>query len=637
MYGYSYNRENNFLTVLARNGKRILDLPLNVRFNYNGQDHRFKSYTLTENEKQIVISEKHPTPEISEMRMSLSFLPDCVLIEFEADAKENFAPYETELFRVDSLGIKMIDCLNWFTPQPRNYDGINRAFNKRFCSCSFDGYFTPPPLNFSVGNINGWVSFGLLDLPNSYHYNMNVRLGIVTEKPAGQILVRKGETYKAPRMILTFPEDEYEGITLYRKKLCDFGIIEEKKNYPEYPDWWKRPFVVTYGDEMMEIQHNWFNDDDLDSDAFCEDWLYMWLERAEKKLGNTSFNIMVDALWQYRYIPDAIPDEKRFPDFRGFIEHCHAKGHKVILWSAPLLCNTGLPVKSIAEKYDMLAKESMPGYPEVKKIDFTSDNAPKYFEELCEKYFGTGEGCLNCDGLKLDFFALFHKPEETSYKNPENGIGMKEMYRFHKLFADAARKVKPDVLINASTCDPRFEDIISMNRLHDIQKVYTEREIRARISALACPTLLIDSDGAIMISDWVKETYISAVLYSTPSLYYVNVFHDSISLSDEDMLSLGTLLRLSEKKQAGTPKFISEGNWRLMRGDETLGASFDGDTVLIFSDDGFAYLFTWREGEHEIPFFGKAPIEICDEVSFKNGVLKCNLKAGAVCKIKFKS
>ena len=634
MYGYNYNEQNNFLTLLGNEGKRIMDIPLNVRLNYGDNDYRFRNFNASVEKDKIVISEKNPSPEISEMRLSASFMPDSVLVEFSADAKEDFAPYETELFRVDSLGIKMIDCLNWFTPQPRNFDGINRAFNKRFCSCSFDGYFTPPPLNFSVGNLNGWVSFGLLDLPNSYHYNMNVRLGIVIEKPAGQITVKKGETYKAPRMILTFPEDEYAGITLYRKKLCDFGVIEEKKDFPEIPSWWNRPFVVTYGDEMMEIQHNWFNDDDLDSDAFCEDWLYMWLDRAEKKLGNTSFNIMIDALWQYRYIPDAVPDEKRFPDFRGFIEYCHERGHKVILWSAPLLCNTGLPVKSIAEKYDMLSKTSMPGYPLVKKMDFTSNNAPEYFKELCEKYFGTGEGCLNCDGVKLDFFALFHKPEETDYKNPENGIGMKEMLRFHKLFAEAARAVKPDVLINASTCDPRFEDYVSMNRLHDIQKVYTEREIRARISALACPTMLIYSDGAIMISDWVKETYTSAVMYSTPSLYYVNVFHDSLSLSDEDMLALGRLLDLSTKKQRGTPKFISEGNWRLMKGEETVGASFDGKTALIFSDDGFAYLFSWCDGKQEIPFFGKTPKEKVPGFRFKNGTLKGALKAGEVYKIK---
>ena len=130
MYGYNYNEQNNFLTLLGNEGKRIMDIPLNVRLNYGDNDYRFRNFNASVEKDKIVISEKNPSPEISEMRLSASFMSDCVLVEFSADAKEDFAPYETELFRVDSLGIKMIDCLNWFTPQPRNFDGINRAFNK---------------------------------------------------------------------------------------------------------------------------------------------------------------------------------------------------------------------------------------------------------------------------------------------------------------------------------------------------------------------------------------------------------------------------------------------------------------------------------------------------------------------------
>jgi hypothetical protein len=37
-----------------------------------------------------------------------------------------------------------------------------------------------------------------------------------------------------------------------------------------------------------------------------------------------------------------------------------------------------------------------------------------------------------------------------------------------------------------------------------------------------------------------------------------------------------------------------------------LGASFDGETVLIFGADNNAYLFTWKEGDLELPFFGRS-------------------------------
>lgn len=581
-----------------------MDLPLNVRFNYNGKDTFFtEAKTVVEFENQILVCEEDE--EIASRELKLTMLEDSILVEFRVLAATDIAVYETELFRVGSLGIKMIDCLNCFAPQPFNFDGINRAFHKYFCDCSMNGYFTPAPLNFSVGNRHGWVSFGLLDLPDSYEYKMSRRLGVLVEKPCGHIKVEAGQWYTAPRLLITFPEDEFSGIRLYRQKLEAFGIIPANKPKREIPQWWKRPFVVTYGDEMMELQHNWFNDDDLDGPDFNQEWLYMWLDRAEKVLGDTTFTVLVDALWQYRYIPEGVPDATRFPDFRGFIDYCHSRGHKVILWTAPLICNSNLPVQSLAAKYAMLSGEELEGFPNTQKIDFTSEHAPAYMAELCETYFSDKEGCLNVDGLKLDFLAALQNPETATYQHPENGLGVKEMLRMQKLLYEAAVKIKPDVLLDASTCDPRFEDYVGMNRLHDIQKVYGEREQRAWISSLACPDMPIDSDGAIMISPWVKQAYISAILYATPSLYYIKEFHDSVTLPREDMLALGRLLRLSEKKQQGEAVYLSEGNWCLVDGDTVLGASFHGETVLIFDGDGCAWLFSWKSGELAVPFFGR--------------------------------
>ena len=605
MIDLCYNEQTNFLQLNGPDGGKLLSLPLNARFRYDGKDSFFtENKTVRRTVDGFTVFEEGGE-DIAARELKLTVLEDAILVEFRIQAAREIAVYETELFRAGSLGIKMIDCLNCFAPQPFNFDGINRAFNKYFCDCSMNGYFTPAPLNFSVGNRHGWVSFGLLDLPDSYEYRMTNRLGILVEKPWGHIKVAAGQWYKTPRLLITFPEDEYRGLRLYRQKLEAFGVISANKPKRQIPDWWKRPLVVTYGDEMMELQHNWFNDDDLDGPDFNEDWLYMWLDRAEKKLQNTEFTVLVDALWQYRYTPEAYPDVTRFPDFRGFIDYCHNRGHKVVLWCAPLICNDDLPVASLAKKYGMLTEEGLAFSPHTKKIDFTSDNAPAYMAELCEKYFSDAPGCLNADGLKLDFLAALQNPETATYRNPANGLGVKEMYRMQKLMYEAAVKVKPDVLLDASTCDPRFEDIVSMNRLHDIQKVPGEREQRAWISSLACPDLPIDSDGAIMISPWVKSAYISAVLYATPALYYIKEFHDSVTLPDGEMAALGRLLRLSEKKQQGEAVYLSEGNWCLMDGEAVLGASFNGETVMLFGADKTAYLFSWRDGDIAIPFFGR--------------------------------
>ena len=631
MYQATYDTFKNFLRLDDRDGGKLMELPLDVRFAYNGKDSFFtEQKKVVREDNCITVSEADE--EIACKELKLTLLEDSILAEFRVQAATDVAVCETELFRQGSLGIKMIDCLNCFAPQPFNFDGINRAFNKYFCDCSMNGYFTPAPLNFSVGNRHGWVSFGLLDLPDSYEYRMTRRLGVLVEKPAGHIKIGAGEWYTAPRLLITFPEDEYQGIRLYRQKLEQFGVIPANKPKRWIPDWWKRPLVVTYGDEMMELQHNWFNDDDLDGPDFNEEWLYMWLDRAERKLQNTEFTVLVDALWQYRYTPEAYPDVTRFPDFRGFIDHCHSRGHKVILWAAPLICNDDLPVEALAVKYDMLAAESLEGWPHTRKIDFTSDNAPAYMAELCERFFSDAPGCLNADGLKLDFLASLQNPETTaSFRNPANGLGVKEMYRMQKLMYEAAVKVKPDVLLDASTCDPRFEDIVCMNRLHDIQKVPEEREMRAHVSSLACPDLPIDSDGAIMISPWVKSAYISAVLYATPALYYIKEFHDSVTLPEEEMAALGRLLALSEKKQQGEAVFLSQGNWCLMDGETVLGASFNGETVLVCGADSKAYLFSWKDGEIAVPFFGRKTA--AENFSVEQDMLIGTVNAGQVYEI----
>ena len=264
-----------------------------------------------------------------------------------------------------------------------------------------------------------------------------------------------------------------------------------------------------------------------------------------------------------------------------------------------------------------------------RKIDFTSDNAPLYFEELAQRFFGNGEGELDCDGLKLDYLAVLHNPMDGDYRNPSNGLGIKEMYRFYELFGAAAKKVKADVLLNGSTCDPRFENLVHMNRLHDIQKVYKERDQRAKISSLACPQMLIDSDGAIMIGSWVEETYIKAVLYSTPSLYYIDTFHDRVKFSDEKMKQLGDLLQLSEKKLPGVPGQLESGDWELVLDGKVVGRTYGGHTVLLLGKDDIYYLFSWKE-EIQIPVFDEKMDVSGLGLEIKDGILQGKIKPGQV-------
>lgn len=631
-YIFEYSDESNVVTLYNPDGERYLKMPASVLLTEKGEKIQTEEPRSFFAENTLTVCAKSKCARFGELKLVFLLNDDSVEVSFFAKAREDVYVERTELFRNGPRGMYMPDCVKYFAPAPRNNCGVNRAFENVFCDCTMNAYFAPPPLNFCVGNRNGWIAFGLLDLPNSYEYKMTTRLGILTENCGGKLLTKKGDTYCAPRLLIPFPKDAWESISLFGSELEKRGLLPEKRK--QTPAWWKKPLLVTYGDQMMDLQYNWYTSDDWGCKEFTADWLRMWLARAEKILGENDFTIVIDAFWQNEMSAEARADERRFADLRKFIDECHKKGHKVLLWSAPLIDNPNNGFATLAQRFDVLSPDELHGeiVEGTRYIDFTNDNIGKYFDELSRLFFSSDEDALDCDGLKMDFLANLRNPDgDVHYQNPENGIGIKEMYRFYDEFQKAAVKVKPDVCLNGSGCDPRFETVMAMNRLHDIQNVYEERELRARVSALACPNLLIDSDGAIMLTDWVKETYIKAVLYSTPSLYYVNRFHDGIRLPDGEMLALKELLSLSSKKTDGTPRYNENGDWELRDESGRITAhTFGGDKLFVYDGKGTFNLFSWSGGEATIPAKGYRFTKLPAECEYDGEVLKIELEAGKV-------
>ena len=635
-YIFEYNKDTNEVILYNSDGGRYLKMPASVLFTESGEEIQTEKPLYSFDGEKLIVSAKSLCNRFDALTLSFILNDDSIEVSFTAEAKEDVYVEQTELFRNGKKGMYMVDCIKYFTPAPRNNFGVNRAFENVCCDCTMNAYFAPPPLNFCIGNRNGWVAFGLLDLPDSYEYKMTPRLGILVENRGGKLLTKKGVTYNAPRLLITFPKTQWESISLFREELGKRNLLPEKRK--EIPAWWKRPLLVTYGDQMMDLQYNWYTSDDWGCESFTTDWLRMWLERAENILGKNDFTVVIDAFWQHEYSTEAKVDEERFYDLRSFIDECHDRGHKVLLWCAPLIDNPDNGFETLAQRLGVLSPDRLTGGIVDGKyyVDFTSDNIGKYFEELSRKFFSSDADALDCDGLKMDFLANLRNPDsDVHYQNPENGIGIKEMYRFYDEFQKAATKVKSDVLLNGSGCDPRFETLMAMNRLHDIQNVYEERELRARASALACPNLLIDSDGAIMLTDWVKETYIKATVYSTPSLYYVNKFHDGIRLPDDEMIALKELLALSSKKTDGTPLYNENGDWELTDENGRVTAhTFGGDSLFVYDGKEEFSVFSWNGGKLSIPVKGYSFIELPEGCSYDGEVLNIETEAGKVIVLK---
>lgn len=263
-------------------------------------------------------------------------------------------------------------------------------------------------------------------------------------------------------------------------------------------------------------------------------------------------------------------------------------------------------------------------FPGCYAIDYTADNARQFLREVCEILFGDGEGQWNSDGVKLDFIGLLRDPSLTkTYAHPERGVGIKELFNFYKMFSEEARKVKADVLIDCTVGDPRFENFITHCRLHDTHSGVEEKEMRARIMSLACPDLIIDSDGALMYTTWMANHYISAAVYSVPSYYYAKYLHDygtfnkrriftpaeaeRKQLLPREKLWYGTLFKMTQHRPDGHAIMDDFGNWRLVDDEgNTVAMSQRGDTVIYYptKNDPNGYIFTLRNEGQLLPLYG---------------------------------
>ena len=106
MYTATYNYSQNFLRLDGGDGGKLMELPLNVRFNYNGKDTFFTdAKTVVQFENQILVCEEDD--EIASRELKLTMLEDSILVEFRVRPAQDIAVYETELFRVGTLGIKI--------------------------------------------------------------------------------------------------------------------------------------------------------------------------------------------------------------------------------------------------------------------------------------------------------------------------------------------------------------------------------------------------------------------------------------------------------------------------------------------------------------------------------------------------
>lgn len=315
----------------------------------------------------------------------------------------------------------------------------------------------------------------------------------------------------SPAIRVAVCTDAESGLRNYADYLRRTGIAP--KPLQDVPAWAFRPMVCTWGQQTV-----WANKTNgvtpsvgtpitpgaggYASQEACEDIVRL-LEERDLPYGT----ITIDMGWS-RCLTIPVPDERKWPDMKGFIEKLHSKGKRVFLWLATW--NPG----GLDEALRM---------PHAKGLNDCCDPTNPVFREkltAAVTYAVSPEG-LNADGFKIDFTGDLPRGD---YSPVRNLWGMQLMHDYLKLIHDAMKAAKADTVLETHCANPQFADVTEMIRLNDIfspkEEIRASMEFRARMARIALPDLPIDTDNDPFISRaaWMDYMRFQPTL-GLPSLY----------------------------------------------------------------------------------------------------------------------
>jgi hypothetical protein len=249
---------------------------------------------------------------------------------------------------------------------------------------------------------------------------------------------KSGERIRGPRLQMQcglnlIPEQAQSAFT---QSLIADGLVM-KKHYAPEDRVWRRPWYCTWADQMGISQKALAQDQSTTPScaAIKAVLTQQFVEKAAKFIRDRDLNIgtiIIDAGWE-DYIGDWNLMTDKFPDMRGLVNQLHDWGFQAVLWWAPFFTETGAKVLN--------RPEFAPGPTRrhnQRVIDYSRPEVCAWIEEKLETWFGSGTGCWDFDGMKLDFMLEKIYPDsqfgDTSWRGEETC--------FHHLFQMIDRVIR---------------------------------------------------------------------------------------------------------------------------------------------------------------------------------------------------
>src|SRR5688572_5178266 len=385
-----------------------------------------------------------------------------------------------------------------------------------------DWFFTPPPFCFAMQLQERWLSLGVETTPGQnrfteYAYHGKPFAFHLSLAYDGQTSV-KG-SYQLPVIGFDFAEDQYAALERHVKALSVMQPSSAQNHDGEQtkPSWWHTPIFCGWGAQCHLASSQGGRAPDYARQNIYENFL----QTLEAEAVNPAI-LVLDDKWQSTYGENRA-DESKWPDLPGFIAHQHTRERRVLLWLKAWDFE-GLPIDECiinAAGLPVACDPSNPAYERRLRTSVQKMISPHGYD---------------ADGFKIDFTARIPAGPNLSVYGDTWGLELMRLYL--KILHSEAKRIKPDALIMAHTPHPYLADIVDMIRMNDINRGRDVNQAmihRARVAAIACPNVSIDTDDWPMPDKaaWRAYTRLQPEL-GVPSLYYVTHIDSTGEALDAD-------------------------------------------------------------------------------------------------------
>ena len=453
-------------------------------------------------------------------------------------------------------------------------------------------WFFPLPVNYICASYHEIMFLGLDNVYDFAQWTISVKNKKISKwalEYGGHIQHQKGAVIRAPKWIGFFidSDDPFEPWPVYTEILKRKKVF--KNDHAKRPEWWSGMNYVTWGDQHV------YNDG-TSTKTYLETETNLSGETLERWTGiidkyDLPFKIItIDGFWS-REIGDWHPDEKRFPDMRKLVDSLHRRGFKVLFWYCPYEAEYSAPIfkehpefflENIAKQAlfleDDLQLETRPQY------DYTNPAVRRFIEQDIRRIISPEKGCLNGDGLKLDFYASAPDPKKIkNFYNPAWGLGHSYILKSHSLIYKWAKKYKPDCRVDGENGNPFFSDFTDNMRAWDwCESDYKPYNDRVKLASVICPGVPALYDEHIHLKNLFKYCVRSAV--ARPIFFNVDYFHgDMRKPSDHEYRNLSVITNVIQELNISArdvrPENIDDGTI-FDKSGKLIGRAAPDDTAL---------------------------------------------------------